>query len=213
MSRVFTPPHSTARRRLPLAYAALGLATGTLLALMVAAGLLGTLPMDAAIRDALLAWTAPPVVAILRLINRAGDWRVLLPGTLVLLLVFARARTQWWIWLTLMIAAPISEWLLKHAIGRPRPEDASLGFPSGHATAAAAFFGAVIYLAGSLRRAWVRSAVRAVAVTIIVLVAVARVVLRAHWPSDVLAGVALGLGLASAAALAAAVQTSEARER
>ena len=37
----------------------------------------------------------------------------------------------------------------------------------------------------------------------IVLVAVARVILRAHWPSDALGGIALGLALASAAALLA----------
>jgi membrane-associated phospholipid phosphatase len=40
----------------------------------------------------------------------------------------------------------------------------------------------------------------------IVLVALARVVLRAHWPSDSLGGIALGLALASAAAAIAAAQ-------
>jgi membrane-associated phospholipid phosphatase len=39
------------------------------------------------------------------------------------------------------------------------------------------------------------------AATVLILVALARVVLRAHWPSDVLGGIALGLALASAAAL------------
>ena len=37
----------------------------------------------------------------------------------------------------------------------------------------------------------------------IVLVGMARVILRAHWPSDVLAGIALGLALAAAAGLLA----------
>jgi membrane-associated phospholipid phosphatase len=35
----------------------------------------------------------------------------------------------------------------------------------------------------------------------IALVALARIVLRAHWPSDVLGGITLGVALASAAAL------------
>lgn len=75
-----------------------------------------------------------------------------------------------------------------------------MGFPSGHATAAAAYFGAVIYLAASLPPR-VRPVVRVVAVMLILGVGVARVMLRAHWPSDVLGGFAFGLALASTAAL------------
>ena len=41
------------------------------------------------------------------------------------------------------------------------------------------------------------------AVLTIVLVAMARVILRAHWPADTLAGIALGLALASIAAMLA----------
>ena len=171
-----------------------------LLALAVA--VLATPPGDAAARDALLALAAPPVVAAMRVINWAGSWRLLLPATLLLLLAFPRARERWYLWIGLMIAAPATEGILKVVIGRQRPEDASMGFPSGHTTAAAAFFGAVVYLAGSLPpRA--RRLVRATAIAVIVLVAVARVMLRAHWPSDALAGIALGTAFASAATLLA----------
>jgi membrane-associated phospholipid phosphatase len=45
--------------------------------------------------------------------------------------------------------------------------------------------------------------VRVGAVLTIVLVALARVILRAHWPADAIAGIGLGLALASAAALLA----------
>jgi membrane-associated phospholipid phosphatase len=102
-----------------------------------------------------------------------------------------------------MVAAPIAEGLLKILIGRPRPEELSMGFPSGHATAAAAYFGALFYLAETLPPL-ARALVRTGAVLTVVLVAVARVVLRAHWPVDTLAGIGLGLALASIAAMIAA---------
>ena len=46
-----------------------------------------------------------------------------------------------------------------------------------------------------------RRAVRVLAMVCIVLVGVARVALRAHWPTDAAAGIALGLALASAACM------------
>ena len=165
----------------------------------------GVLPADTAVRAELLAWMSPAVLDVMRIVNYGGDWRVLLPATVLLVLVFERARARWWIWIALMIAAPITEGLLKLAIGRPRPESASFGFPSGHVTAAAAFAGAVLYLSGALAPA-PRRLVRAVAIVGVILVGFARVMLRAHWPSDVLGGFTLGLGLAAAAAMLASSQ-------
>ena len=173
-------------------------------ALAGAVALIGVLPADTAVREALLGLATPAVVAAMRLVNYGGDWRVLLPGTLVLLAAFPRARERWWIWLTLMIAAPMTEGLLKIAIARPRPEGPAFGFPSGHATAAAAFCGAVLYLSSALPLA-TRRLVRALAVVAVILVGLARVILRAHWPSDVLGGITLGLALASVAAIVASL--------
>ena len=163
----------------------------------------GAFPADAFIRDSLLNVAGPTVVSIFRVFNLGGDWRGLVPGTLLLFVVFPRARERWWLWIALMLAAPLCEWSLKQVFMRPRPENLSFSFPSGHSTAAAAFFGAVIYLCGSLppRR---RDLVRALAALMIVLVGLARVILRAHWPSDVVAGFALGLALATIASLLAA---------
>jgi membrane-associated phospholipid phosphatase len=172
-------------------------------ALTAAVVVLGALPADVAVRDTLLGLATPWMVQIMRVVNRAGDWRLLLPGTLLLFVVFRRARERWWLWAAVMVLAPLLESVLKQLVGRPRPEDVSLSFPSGHSTAAAAFFGAVMFLAGALpprAGAWVRI----VAVVMIVLVGMARVILRAHWPSDVLAGIALGLALAATAGWLAA---------
>jgi undecaprenyl-diphosphatase len=155
---------------------------------------------DAAARDALLGLATPPVVRVMRVITQLGAVTFLAPAMLALFVVFPEARARWWVWIALMLCAGIAEQTLKVSIARPRPFAASFGFPSGHATASAAFFGAVIYLAGALRPA-ARVALRIAAPVAIVLVGLSRVMLRAHWPSDVLGGIALGLALASAAAL------------
>src|SRR5438445_10525274 len=170
------------------------------LALALAAIALPSVPGDPAVREWLLARATPPVVAALRVINYAGSWQLLIPATLLLLVVFPRARERWWVWIGLMLAAPAAEGLLKLLIDRARPEEASMGFPSGHATAATAFFGALMYLAASLPPRS-RIIVRAGSVLLILLVALARVILRAHWPVDALAGIALGSVFASMAAL------------
>jgi undecaprenyl-diphosphatase len=188
----------------------LALAIACFLALTATILVLGSVPADVSVREFLLGHASPAMVKLMRLVNRAGDWRVLLPGTLLLFVVFPRARERWWLWAGLMAVAPLLEGSFKFLIGRPRPEDASLGFPSGHSTAAAAFFGAVIYLAGVLppvARAWVR----VLSVSMIVLVGMARVILRAHWPSDVLAGIALGLALAATAGLLASREPTSAQ--
>ena len=164
--------------------------------------LAGTPTADVAVRESVVGLASPAVVALMRLVTYAGAWWILLPGTLVLVTAVPAARRQWWLWCVLMVVAPIAEWVFKNLVRRARPEATSFAFPSGHATAAAAFFGAVIYLAGNLpRRAAV--VVRVLAVLGIVLVGLSRVVLRKHWPVDVLAGIALGLALASVAMLIA----------
>jgi undecaprenyl-diphosphatase len=180
------------------------LVTGSaFIVLAVAVLLIGTKPADVAIREVILGATSPSLIAVMRIVNVAGDWRFLLPATLLLFAIFDRARRTWWVWVTLMIAAPLAEGALKLVVGRPRPEGAAYGFPSGHATAAAAYAGALLYLSEALAPR-PRRAVRLLAVMMIVLVGIARVMLRAHWPSDVIGGFALGLALASVAALIAA---------
>lgn len=176
----------------------LTVAAACFVALTAAVVALGAFPADAAVRESLLALATPGVVAVMRIFNRAGDWRVLVPGMLLLFVVFRGARERWWLWVTVMAAAPLMEGILKYLVGRTRPEDPSLGFPSGHSTAAATFFGVAMFLADELPAA-ACAAVRALAVMMILLVGIARVMLRAHWPSDVLAGFALGLALAAAA--------------
>lgn len=181
----------------------------TFLALAGTVALAGVLPGDSWLREWVLGQVSPAAVEIFRWLNYAGSWQVLGPAA-PLLLLFPRLRRQWWLWLAVLVAAPALESMLKPLVGRLRPEGAAFGFPSGHATAAAAYLGAVIVGAGDLRPL-ARWTLRAGAATVILLVGLARIVLRAHWPSDVLGGIALGLACATGAALiSAAIRRSPA---
>jgi len=88
------------------------------------------------------------------------------------------------------------EGLGKVSIGRSRPGGMRLGFPSGHTAAAAAFYPMACYFFEDVVRRWVKYALYALAAVLIVLVALSRMVLRVHWPLDVVGGAVLGVTIA-----------------
>ena len=108
--------------------------------------------------------------------------------------------------LVLALARPVSEFLLKELVDRPRPVDGRLvrgrgpSFPSGHPYAAAASWGVVpLVIALYTRRVSVWWWSMAAVWTLAVLVAASRVWLGVHWVSDVVAGLLLAiLGVAVA---------------
>lgn len=167
------------------------------LALLIRFG--GLLPGEQWTYGAIIGWTSPTGVAILKMIRYLGRWQFLLPATLLLIwLAPAEARRRWWLWAGVMILAPMVEGVGKEIIARPRPSGPALGFPSGHVTAAAAYFSLLAYLMSQRLKSWTFLLWTAVWVPV-ALVGIARIVQRAHWPADVLGGVALGLAFASAA--------------
>jgi undecaprenyl-diphosphatase len=90
--------------------------------------------------------------------------------------------------------------VIKVAVARVRPDIDPLAafsgksFPSGHTTAAAAFYAAGAMIASRGRSLRGRASLVGVAVGIAVAVAASRVLLGVHWFSDVIAGLALGWG-------------------
>jgi undecaprenyl-diphosphatase len=89
---------------------------------------------------------------------------------------------------------------LKNLVQRARPvhEDplvqiATYSFPSGHAVASTVFYGMLCALVFTHSRSpLLRGCAAAVAVAMVLLVTFSRVYLGAHFPSDVIAGVAVG---------------------
>ena len=111
--------------------------------------------------------------------------------------------------LTAFVASEALDQLLKHLFRRARPslEDpflrlATFSFPSGHAFASTATYGALALVVASRVpriRGWLVAAGTAALVAI---VAASRVVLGVHYLLDVLAGIAAGIALLSALLLA-----------
>ena len=94
--------------------------------------------------------------------------------------------------------------LLKIGFNRPRPQifewgtyAVSSSFPSGHAMSSVIVYGTVAYLAARLQQNVAsRILTMAFAATMIVLICASRLYLGVHYPSDVLAGVIVGLAWA-----------------
>jgi membrane-associated phospholipid phosphatase len=94
--------------------------------------------------------------------------------------------------------------ILKISFERPRPSviewqttASSWSFPSGHAMSAVVMYGTVAYLAARLHEThWARVVTLFFASVYIGVICVSRLYLGVHYPSDVLAGVAIGLAWA-----------------
>jgi undecaprenyl-diphosphatase len=95
--------------------------------------------------------------------------------------------------------------VLKLYFNRPRPSVfawqapvTSSSFPSGHAMSATVCYGTVAYLVARLQKHhWSRVLTLAGAVVLILLVCATRVYLGVHYPSDVIAGIIVGLAWAA----------------
>ena len=174
---------------------------GLFLGVGLAVSATGVLPSDTFLRGELTVNDSSGAIGLVRWVNHGGRAQVLLPGTILLFWLSSVARRQWWLWCLALIGAPLLQNVVKFLVGRSRPDGASLGFPSGHATAAATFSVVLIYVASRERLSrWQRSAVVALAVCFMLAVGWARIVRHAHWPSDVFGGFLLGICCAAAAA-------------
>jgi undecaprenyl-diphosphatase len=161
----------------------------------------GVLPGDLLIRQQLLQGDTNIAHRLARWANYGGRAEFLLPATLLLFWLSPVARRHWGLWCTVLIGSSLVQHAVKFLVGRSRPSGSSLGFPSGHTTAAATFAVVLIYIAGRERLSRAkRWAIDVLAICLMLAVGWARIMRHAHWPSDVLGGFLLGIGCAAAAA-------------
>ncbi len=131
-----------------------------------------------------------------------ANWQSVLLASLLTLFILLRKKQFFTIrlFLGVLIAAEGASFVLKHLIGRMRPERAlsliaedSFSFPSGHTVAATVIFGFLAYLIiKSLKNIYAKIFVLLGSIFAIVLVGLSRIYLGVHYPSDVLASMALG---------------------
>lgn len=99
---------------------------------------------------------------------------------------------------TVLVSELVVNNVIKVAVGRQRPNVARLvhasgfSFPSGHTAASAAAYAAIALVLGRRRSRRARALLAGAAGGITVAVATSRVLLGAHWLTDVIAGAAVG---------------------
>ncbi len=131
-----------------------------------------------------LQWLAPLGIASIVVAILFPQWRIRVALTLIVLLVMWFASDQ-----------------LQHLFGRPRRMDwvvkheTAMSFPSGHATLAVAFYGLWAYLLSRSHelRPRGRTVASGLLIALVLAVCWSRLALGAHYPSDVVGGILLGV--------------------
>jgi membrane-associated phospholipid phosphatase/phosphoglycolate phosphatase-like HAD superfamily hydrolase len=193
------PPRLSRQRRLFLIAALAGLGAFVIVAILMRTGALDGL--DTWVATLFAGRRRQPFTGLAETLNELGTW------WLLILLVAALVGGLWWsgrmlqaLYLALSVAAAvIINPILKQVFARPRPVDdplvtvSSTAFPSGHTTTATTIATALAVIAWPTRWRW---PVIAAAAVFSLLMAVSRVYLGVHWPSDVVGGLALGFTIA-----------------
>ncbi len=155
--------------------------------------------------DAAARWgaahTTGPAESVLRVVTQLGSTPVVIVFCIGVSIVEYRrlpTRAVPAFLATVAVSQLIVTNLIKVAVGREQPNVARLvstsgfSFPSGHTASSAAAYAAIALVVGRRRGRRTKALLAGAAGGITVAVAMSRVLLGAHWLTDVLAGVALG---------------------
>lgn len=157
-------------------------------------------PVDEAVLWFVRRYVSSALTGFFSAVTLSGSAKFLLPAALLaaLALMVARRRFEALLLAASSITAPLVVYALKTVVGRARPALWETqwywgsSFPSGHTLSTAAISTAA---ALCLARIWPRFGNLAMWIAVLwtCLVAVSRLVLGVHWPSDVLAAFCVGV--------------------
>lgn len=164
---------------------------------------IGTNPFDGVVGTFLTGLRGPGLTALMKAITQLGDWRFLAVATpfVGLGLWLAGHRISALLFAGSVVGGFLVCSGLKIIFARARPtlwpalvQEKTYSFPSGHATMATVFFGGLVAVAFHLsRKRSVRITALSLSVLLVLAVAASRVYLGAHWASDTIGGILVGL--------------------
>ena len=154
--------------------------------------------------QAIVPLRTPAATTFMRGASWIGDWMGEVPLFLLIVdrLWFRGSRGTFWRYVGLAACAEVSWSAMKLIFHRPRPALAGrLGqagwysFPSGHATLAPVIWGiGLVLLAQLFDSRAVKITLWTLSIAMPVTIVASRLYLAVHYPTDVLAGLALGIG-------------------
>lgn len=162
-----------------------------------------TLSFDKGIIDWVQSFISDAMTVVMRVITEIGFIYVIFPIMLVTLYILLFKKKHYWEAVMLIGAlggGDLIKVTIKNILQRARPEfhqlvqEGGYSFPSGHTMASITFYGMFAYIIwlNSPHRKGLRTTVAIVAPLIILLVGVSRIYLGVHYPTDVVAGYAIG---------------------
>ena len=154
--------------------------------------------MDVAVMQTITEWFQSPLMTqLMRLITSLGSGAVLwILFFLYLYFIKKDKRTAWFLAAAVITTSLINDGLIKHLINRPRPfidhpelpaliaHPMSSSFPSGHS--ATSFAALTVLMTTEKPTRWLAMAGA-------ILIAFSRIYLHVHYPTDVLAGMLVGI--------------------
>ena len=161
------------------------------------------LAFDSSVREFVHSFSSPWLTTVMEAVSYMGKVRtlVILGAGVVALMVYLRMFRSAAIFLITMAGEIMLEITLKATYQRARPvpffdlpPPESYSFPSGHALGSLCFYGILAWIVvRRIQDARIRKVIWVLTAMFILMIGLSRVYLGVHYPSDVLAGVVVGL--------------------